>query len=232
MRYFHLLGLKHMARLITSFCQTYIWLQPPIACNFQYLRNILCLHSSVLFSSVTGKISQPVHLGQPMTLSCNSNQVKKLLKVSLKFCCSLLISALSNHRATKNPRCSILTLSLTAAGLSIFCVTRQNASKNRFHYIFINFNNKLLRMSGNFPETFQTFPENLCLVWIWFSFKLCWYPQNLYGQKNFTLAMSTSFFYLWCYTGTVTVVRDKINSRKKQKLISSQRQKKPSDQIE
>ena len=153
-----------------------------------------------------------------MTLSCNSNQVKKLLKVSLKFCCSPLISALSNHRATKNPRCSILTISLTAAGLSIFCVTRQNASKNRFHYIFINFNNKLLRMSGNFPETFQTFPENLCLVWIWFSFKLCWYPQNLYGQKNFTLAMSTNFFYLWCYTGTVTVVRDKINSRKKQKI--------------
>ena len=129
-KYFHLLALKHMARLIISFCQTYIWLQPPIAiaCNFQHLRNILCLHSSVLFSSVTGKISQPVHLGQPMTLSCNSNQVKKLLKVSLKFCCSLLVSALSNHRETKTPRCSILTLSLTAAGLSIFCVTRRSRS--------------------------------------------------------------------------------------------------------
>ena len=92
MRYFHLLGLKHMARLITSFCQTYIWLQPPIACNFQYLRNILCLHSSVLFSSVTGKISEPVQLGQPMTLSCNSNQVREK---NLKFCsCRLLVLVL------------------------------------------------------------------------------------------------------------------------------------------
>ena len=141
-----------------------------IACNFQHLRNILCLHSSVLFSSVTGKISQPVHLGQPMTLSCNSNQVKKLLKVSLKFCCSLLISALSNHRATKNPRCSILTLSLTAAGLSIFCVARQNVSKIRFHYIFSTIFITNFRMSGKFSDSFQTFPENLCLVWILFSF--------------------------------------------------------------
>ena len=190
MRYFHLLGLKHMARLITSFWQTYIWLQPPIACNFQYLRNILCLHSSVLFSSVTGKISQPVHLGQPMTLSCNSNQVKKLLKVTLRFCCRLLVSALSNRRETKTPRCSILTLSLTAAGLSIFCITRQNASK------------KLFRMSWNFPETFQTFSENFCLVCILFSFKFCWYPQKLYGQNKLYVGNVNELFLplmLHCY---------------------------------
>ena len=173
-----------------------------------------------MFSSVTGNMSQPIQLGEPMTLSCNSNQVKiKLLKVPLKYCCRLLVSVFSS-RPAKKPRYSILTLSLTAAGLSIFCITRQNASK------------KLFRMSWNFPETFQTFSENFCLVCILFSFKFCWYPQKLYGQKNFMLSMSTSFFCLWCYTVTVTEVHNKINSRKKQKLISSQRQKKPSDQIE
>ena len=57
----------------------------PHACNFRHLRNIWCSHSSVLFSPVTGLISQPVRLGEPMTLSCNSNKVKiKLLEILLQ----------------------------------------------------------------------------------------------------------------------------------------------------
>ena len=112
---------------------------------------------------------------------------------SLKFCCSLLVSALSNHRATKTPRCSILTLSLTAAGLSIFCVTRQNASKNRFHYIFINFNNKLLRMSGNFPETFQTFRKNFVLFVFYFHLNFVETRKNFMGKKTLCCQCQRAF---------------------------------------
>ena len=74
-----------IVRLVRLFCQPI-----PQACNFRHLRNIWCSHSSVLFSPVTGLISQPVQLGEPMTLSCNSNKVKiKLLEIllqALDFC--------------------------------------------------------------------------------------------------------------------------------------------------
>ena len=71
-----------------------VGVQPPIACRFQHLRNISCLHSSVFFSIGTGDVSHPVQLGQPMTLSCNSNQARektpeshlKLLMQALDLC--------------------------------------------------------------------------------------------------------------------------------------------------
>ena len=165
-----------------------------IACNFQHLRNILCLHSSVLFSSVTGKISQPVHLGQPMTLSCNSNQVKKLLKLTLKFLkFSLLVSALSNHRATKTPRCSILTLSLTAAGLSIFCITRQNASKNFSECL------------ETFQKLFRLFRKIYVLFGFYFHLNFVDTRKNFMGKKLYVgnvnelfLPLMLLWYCAWC----------------------------------
>ena len=60
--------------------------------------------------------------------------------------------------------------------------------------------------------------------------------KTLWAKKLYVVNVNELFLplMLTCmrYTGTVTVVHNKINSRKKQKLISSQRQKKPSDQIE
>ena len=100
-------GMKELSTFILLF-----WLKVCTASGFERQSKV-----GHLIKTKSDK-PKPVKLGHPMTLSCKANQVKiKSMRITLKFCRRILISAFSSRLSPEEAWYSILTPSSKAAGL-------------------------------------------------------------------------------------------------------------------
>ena len=108
----HYLLASGMKKITTSIFILLFWLKICTASGFERQSKV-----GHLIKTKSDK-PKPVKLGHPMTLSCKANQVKiKPMRVTLKFCRRILISAFSSRLSPEEAGYSILTPSSKAAGL-------------------------------------------------------------------------------------------------------------------
>ena len=106
----------------------------PSSCPFA----IYVFKAKVKLSPVTARISSPVQVGLEMTLTCKTDQVIiTFMKIEI-LKCRILIFVLSRRLLTTKESFLVMTPSLMADGLSMFCVTSRMSSQLRSKTIHFN----------------------------------------------------------------------------------------------
>ena len=131
--------------IINSFHRIYIWLRPLLVCKNLCVTPthpsscpIYVFKAKVKLSPVTARISSPVQVGLEMTLTCKTDEVIiTFMKIEI-LKCRILIFVLSRRLLTTKESFLVMTPSLMADGLSMFCVTSRMSSQLRSKTIHFN----------------------------------------------------------------------------------------------